>query len=66
MWGLGPRMAGYRQSAWDTPDLRGDRAEAYSLKAGLKPDEFEILRGRMGKLLIAQADGGLGGAKQAC
>lgn len=57
-------MGGYRQSAWDAPDLRGDRAE--SLKAGLKPDEFEILRGRMGELLIAQADGRLGGARQAC
>lgn len=33
------------------------------MKAELKPDEFEILAGRMGELWIAMADGGLGGAR---
>lgn len=59
-------MGEYRQSTWDASDLRGDRAKAWSLKAGLKPDELEILTGSMGKLLIAKAGGGLGGARQAC
>lgn len=59
-------MGEYRQNAWDAPDLREERAKAWPLKAGLKPDEFEILRGSVEELLIAKADGGLGGARQAC
>lgn len=38
------------------------------MKAGLKPSkfEFEILRWSGEELLIAKAEGGLGGARQAC
>lgn len=54
MWGLGPRMGECGQSAWNAP-LQGDRPKAWSLKAGLKPDEFEILVGRTGVPWIAKA-----------
>lgn len=59
MWGLVPRIRECGQSAWDVPDL-GDRLTGWSLMAGLKPDKFEIFRGRLGELWVAKADGGLG------
>lgn len=46
---LGPRMVERGQSASDVPNLRGDIAKAWSLKTGLKSEELEILRGRMGE-----------------